>query len=163
MLEYFTYKKVKKHQAEKKARQSQDATPIESPYTAPTGTAVHTKPAKPAPVLSPEDEKFLDSIVGEDEGERPVLPARPTSGLPEAGDATGNKSQLVVHEGGAKEEDAGIVGGIKQRLGKGKGKEVEVEGEEKDKEAKKTNRFSFLQRTFTKKASCLISILARHC
>lgn len=70
----------------------------------------------------------------------------------EAGDATGNKSQLVVHDGNTeKEAEGGIASGIKHRLGKGKGKEVEVEGEEKDKDAKKANRLSFLQRTFTKK------------
>lgn len=155
MLEYFTYKKVKKHQAEKKARESQTATPVESPYTAPTGTAV---PIKPAPVLSPEDERFLDSIVGDEEGNRPALPTRPLSGLVETGDATGNKSQVVLHGEGEKVEDEGIVSGLKHRIvGKGKGKEVETEAsvEDKDKEAKKTNagRLSFLQRTFTKKVS----------
>jgi len=156
MLEYFTYKKVKKHQAEKKARESQTTTPLESPYVAPKGTAVHSKPA---PVLSREDERFLDSIVGDNEGERPVLPLRPTSGLAEAGDATGNKSQVVVHDGRTStNEDEGIAAGLKHRIGKGKGKEVEVEGDEKDKETKKGSRFSFIQRTFTKKV-CSTSLL----
>ena len=74
MLEYFTYKKVKKHQAEKKAE-----TKVQSP------------------ILNEEDEHFLSRIISE-EGPRPALPTRPHGLGPVAGDDTANRSQLVVHD-----------------------------------------------------------------
>jgi len=73
MLEYFTYKKVKKHQAEKKPTKVQ------------------------SPILNEEDEHFLSRIIS-DEGPRPALPARPHGLGPVSGDTTANQSQLVVHD-----------------------------------------------------------------
>lgn len=55
MLEYFTYKKIKKHQAEKKAE-------------------AHIK----SPLITEEDEHFLTRIVSA-EGTPPPLPERPRS------------------------------------------------------------------------------------
>ena len=71
MLEYFTYKKVKKHQAEKKAE-----TQVQSP------------------LLNEDDENFLERIVSA-EGTPPPLPDRPHILVPEAGDSTGGVSQSV--------------------------------------------------------------------
>lgn len=116
MLEYFTYKKLKKHQAEKKGKAS-----------------APTTPSVPAPVITAEDEHFLERIISA-EGPPPPLPERPRhEELPEAGDSTGNAAQVVVHD----------------KKDKGKGKENE-------RPAVKTNRFSFLHRNGTKKVSYFI-------
>ena len=112
MLEYFAHKKVKKHQAEKRARE-------------PSQTRTAT------PVLSVEDESFLQRIVSE--GTPPPLPERPIILNPEIGDGTGNGMQ------------------VESLKGKGKGKEIESEGE---KERKKTHRFSAL---FTKKKEGVVA------
>ena len=114
MLEYFSYKKIKKHQAEKKAE-----------------TGVQT------PILNKEDENFLERVISA-EGTPPPLPERPHGVGPEAGDSTGNDSQMVAHNGGPFDE---------KHKDKGKGKE-----NEKPKDTKKSNRFSFLSRAGTKKA-----------
>jgi hypothetical protein len=116
MLEYFTYKKVKKHQAEKRAQAQ-----VQSP------------------LISEEDENFLERIVSA-EGTPPPLPERPAGLGPEAGDSTGNNSQMVAHNGGPVDEK-------NKEKSKGKGKE-----KDKPKDAKKSNRFSFLSRSGTKKA-----------
>ncbi|KAH8667506.1 hypothetical protein BGZ60DRAFT_377549 [Tricladium varicosporioides] len=76
MLEYFTYKKVKKHQAERKGKEA----------------VVKTPP----PLLDEDDERFLERIVSP-ENTPPPLPTRPTD-LSEAGDTMGNASQMVRHE-----------------------------------------------------------------
>lgn len=110
MLEYFTYKKYKKHQGEKKG-------------STPSTPSAH--PTAPKPVLTAEDEHFLERIVSA-EGTPPPLPERPRhEGLPEAGNSEGNEAQMVVSDK------------------KGKGKETEKKG--------KTGRFSFLNRSGTKK------------
>jgi hypothetical protein len=114
MLEYFTYKKVKKHQAEKRAQAETQS-----------------------PLLDDEDERFLTRIVSA-EGTPPPLPERPHGLGVEAGDSAGNASQMVVHDG---RED----GHHHDHKDKGK-----VREEEKP-EAKKSNRFSFLRRSSTKK------------
>lgn len=147
MLEYFSYKKVKKHQAEKKARNSQPSSP------AVTTPAVATPiVAAPAPVLSKEDEHFLHRVVS-DEGERPPLPTRPSQ-LPEAGDSTNNQSQMTVHDGRIDTEPEHEHAHRHGRRHSSKGKERELEADKVDeKDAKKGNRMSFLQRTFTKKVS----------
>lgn len=124
MLEYFTYKKVKKHQAEKRAHEQTQA-----------------------PVLDEEDERFLTRIVSA-EGTPPPLPERPHRLGIEAGDPTGNTSQMIVHEGGEEEPDRHR---DHHHEDKGKGRE----DEKPDKEAKKVNRFSFLLRRGTKKVSWL--------
>jgi len=115
MLEYFTYKKVKKHQAEKRAEAN-----------------VQT------PILNEEDENFLERVISA-EGTPPPLPERPHILGPEAGDSTGNNSQMVEHNSGPVDE---------KLKDKGKGKEKE---NERPKDAKKSNRFSFLMRSGTKK------------
>jgi len=127
MLEYFTYKKVKKHQAEKK---------VHTPAQVRTPT-----PQGPSPLLNDEDENFLERIVSA-EGTPPPLPSRPMGWAPgvgiEAGDSTGNQSQMVVHNGnGTMHEN--------NRNHKGKGRET-IDGE------KKPGRFaSFLAKTGPKK------------
>ncbi|KAG4423847.1 hypothetical protein IFR04_002992 [Cadophora malorum] len=118
MMEYFAYKKVKKHQAEKKAAEG-----------------------KQSPLLDEKDETFLRRVISA-EGTPPPLPARPQD-LAEAGNFSGNASQMVVHDGNtvAEEEHRRSL----KDKGKGKEKEhVEVE-------AKKPGRFSFLSRVGTKK------------
>ena len=52
MLEYFTYKKVKKHKAEKAAREAAD------------------------PVIAPDDESFLENLIANDDAPAPPLPPR---------------------------------------------------------------------------------------
>ena len=116
MLEYFTYKKAKKHQAEKRAQAQAQS-----------------------PLLDEEDENFLQRIVSA-EGTPPPLPERPNSVEPEARDSTGNNSQMVEHNGAP-------VAAAETKQDKGKGKEKENE------KPKKSNRFSFLSRSGTKKAS----------
>ena len=124
MLEYFSYKKVKKHQAEKRAQAQ-----VQSP------------------LLTEEDENFLERIVSA-EGTPPPLPDRPQSLGPEAGDSTGNNSQLVARNGEP----------VDKKLDKGKGKETE-----KPKDAKKSNRFSFLARSGTKKVRMNPLLNAKQC
>ena len=73
MLEYFTYKKVKKHQAEKKAE-------------------AHIQ----SPLITEEDENFLTRIVSA-EGTPPPLPERPRSTeVPERVDNRGDGHLAVA-------------------------------------------------------------------
>lgn len=128
MLEYFSYKKLKKHQEEKKASEGEQTKKKE------------TKVQTPPPILNAEDEAFLERIAALSEGPPPPLPTRPTFGE-EAGDHTNNASQVVVHDG---RED------LHKSEGKGKGKETEADG-------KKENKFTgFIGRTFSKRV-CLRS------
>jgi len=123
MLEYFTYKKVKKHQEEKKA----------------SGKEKETMVKTPPPVLNDEDEQFLTRIVSA-EGTPPPLPTRPTFGA-EAGDSTGNDAQIVVHDGREDHRRDSV-----KSVDKGKGKDKDHA------EEKKENKFTgFLGRTFTKR------------
>ncbi|KAH6716036.1 hypothetical protein BKA61DRAFT_602397 [Leptodontidium sp. MPI-SDFR-AT-0119] len=122
MMEYFAYKKVKKHQAEKKAAAVQQS-----------------------PLLDEKDESFLRRVISA-EGTPPPLPARP-HGLPEAGDFTGNASQMVVHDGNTVAEEEGHRRSSKDK-GKGKEKENEKSAET---DGKKHGRFAFLSRVGTKK------------
>jgi len=80
MLEYFTYKKVKKHQADKEHSRRPE-------------TRVQERP-----VISEEDEHFLARIISA-EGTPPALPERPHGLGPLAGDETGNRSQVTVFDG----------------------------------------------------------------
>ncbi|RDW64075.1 hypothetical protein BP5796_10577 [Coleophoma crateriformis] len=122
MMEYFAYKKVKKHQAEKRAE-----------------AGVQT------PIITDEDEHYLERIMSA-EGTPPPLPARPSAidnGV--AGDSTGNKLQMVVHDGEAESEK-------EKEKAKAKGKSKEnVKGKDKESDTK-GGKLAFLQRTFTKKA-----------
>lgn len=82
MLEYFTYKKVKKHQAEKRAQAQ-----VQSP------------------LLTEEDENFLERIVSA-EGTPPPLPDRPSGVESEAGDSTADNSHTVADGEGPAAETA---------------------------------------------------------
>ena len=99
MMEYFTYKKVKKHQAEKRAEEGEQT-----------------------PIISEEDEHFLTRVISA-EGTPPPLPERPHFG-PEAGDSTNNQAQMVVHDGNGTTEHAVEKQATKENH-KGKGKENE--------------------------------------
>ncbi|KAI6716648.1 hypothetical protein JHW43_000760 [Diplocarpon mali] len=122
MMEYFTYKKIKKHQAEKKAQAGLQS-----------------------PLLNAEDENFLERIVSA-EGTPPPLPQRPLELGAEAGDSTGNAAQVVVHDRNITAEE----GQRRRSKDKGKSKENETETSA-GKDAKKPGRFSFLHRSGTKK------------
>ncbi|KAG9231690.1 hypothetical protein BJ875DRAFT_468726 [Amylocarpus encephaloides] len=127
MLEYFTYKKVKKHQHEKKPR----------------GKGRETLVQTPPPLLNEEDERFLERIMSA-EGTPPPLPARPTLGA-EAGDVTGNVSQMVVHDKeGPNKHHHHHHHSNSEDIGKGR--------EGKPADSKKENTFAgFLGRKFTKR------------
>lgn len=120
MLEYFTYKNIKKHRDDKRAE-----------------IQVQT------PLLNDEDEHFLERIVSA-ESTPPPLPERPHGLGPEAGDPTGNTSQMVVHDGEAQAQEENI---LPDKKGKGKEKE-HTRTAEKDK--KKASRFSFLRKASKK-------------
>lgn len=144
MLEYFSYKKLKKHQAEKKASTPSTPSHIEKHHSTPSSP-------EPTPLLTDEDEHFLQRVVSA-EGTPPPLPDRPLGWMPEAGDSTSNDAQMVVHDGnGTAAEHAKE--GHEKKQDKGKGKENE---KAQDKSAKKIGRFSFLARSGTKKVSSKI-------
>lgn len=143
MLEYFTYKKVKKHRDEKKA--STPSTP--APKVTTPGTP------EPGPLLKEEDENFLQRVISA-EGTPPPLPDRPMGWMPEAGDSTANNAQMVVHNG----NEVATESKEKSKQDKGKGKKDE---KTEDKSAKKS-RFSFLTRSGTKKASFPLSARPLH-
>ncbi|KAI9650712.1 hypothetical protein NHQ30_000734 [Ciborinia camelliae] len=163
MLEYFTYKKVKKHQANKKERASNSNTPLASPSPAsPTTSRPHPlatvktpsaefRRGPASPILNEEDEYFLHRFISA-EGtppplpqRRPTLPLRPSQGGiegvgmgNEAGEWRDNELQMILRED--------IDG---KAAGKGKGKMGERDekiDENTEKAAKKWKRFSFLHR-----------------
>ena len=143
MLEYFTYKKAKKHQTEKRARE-------------------HTQ----SPLINEEDEHFLKRVVSA-EGTPPPLPERRQHGeWVETGDSTNNESQMVVHDGNEngqraqtaeerEEEDLNAAIAASLADGKHHHKKDKGKGKENEKDGKKSNRFSFLAHSLTKKASFL--------
>ncbi|KAI9752297.1 MAG: hypothetical protein M4579_005681 [Chaenotheca gracillima] len=129
MLEYFTYKKVKKHQEEKKQKQRSE-------------------------VLTPDDEQFLQRIISE-EGPPPPLPERPIR--PEAGDPSQNALQLVLYDDGDSEiSDSDVSEIIDETRDKGApGASAEREMSRgntsvDDGADKKKSRWSFLQRAGSK-------------
>ncbi|KAI9678761.1 MAG: hypothetical protein M1817_005818 [Caeruleum heppii] len=125
MLDYFQNKKTKKHQADGQVK-------------------------SPSPVLSPTDEQFLERIVEAASETPPPLPARPF--LLETGNPAGNDQQLVLREPSPDDETSREAPvevespDTKEVKRKGKGKE-----KIKDTLHKKSNRWSFLQRSGTKK------------
>ena len=126
MLEYFTYKKAKKHQ--EKAHKSEE------------------------PVLNKDDEDFLHRITSQVEGTPPALPDRPQD-LPISGDSQGNNAQLVLAEEARSiplpetpDVETTPSATTEEAHDKDKGK-----GKEKEKKDKK-NRWSFL-RKYSKKAT----------
>ncbi|KAL5348973.1 hypothetical protein ACLOAV_006399 [Pseudogymnoascus australis] len=95
MLEYFTYKKVKKRQAEKKAREDAQTPPLK-------------------PVLSADDEWFIEHLVSE--GTPPPLPKRPTASDREILDEDEDAPQLErsISKGKNKENAKGPAEKIKK-------------------------------------------------
>lgn len=131
MLEYFAYKKAKKHQAEKQAEAQ-----VQSP------------------VLTEEDENFLERIVSA-EGTPPALPERPITPNPklperlivlnpEAGNPTDNDEQMVVYDEAGTKANTKAEAKAERKAEKKKGKGKETVS---DKDKKKSNRFSFLHRS----------------
>ncbi|CAG8958571.1 hypothetical protein HYFRA_00009888 [Hymenoscyphus fraxineus] len=142
MLEYFSYKKIKKHQEAKKAKSpaGTGSGEVEEIKKEAKHKAKESKVQTPPPILSEEDEAFLERIAALSEGPPPPLPTRPTFGE-EAGDATNNAGQMVVHDGREDLQKS-------ESKDKGKGKEKEKEAAE----AKKENKFTgFIGRTFSKR------------
>ncbi|TGO09585.1 hypothetical protein BTUL_0160g00010 [Botrytis tulipae] len=173
MLEYFTYKKVKKHNADKKDRVSNSNTPLASPT--PASPTTSSKPrhlntvknpsadlgrGRASPILNEEDEYFLHRFISA-EGtppplpqRKPTLPARPSErgneGITmgdEAGEWRNNELQMILRE----DEDGEGVEKENETQAQGKGKEKIGEGGEKiddntEKVAKKWKRLSFLHR-----------------
>lgn len=88
MLEYFTYKKVKKHNAQKKAKQEAENAKAETDgsTTADNVNNATTKllkgkerddgSGKVDVVLHPEDERFIEDLLAEHDGPAPPLPPR---------------------------------------------------------------------------------------
>jgi hypothetical protein len=147
MLEYFTYKKIKKNQEKKLASQS---------------------PQPQTPVLSSHDEEFLQRILSE-EGPAPVLPPRyEQSHLKPmgdhkhvilAGETEGNKAQMVVADPANAEvmtpqpgDEAGDHLEREMTEEKGKGKQKEGEPDKKTQTKNKLGAAgAFLGRTFSKR------------
>ncbi|MCJ1250979.1 hypothetical protein MMC30_008209 [Trapelia coarctata] len=109
-----------------------------------------------APVLTDEDEAFLQRIASE--GTPPPLPSRPRpQSLPEAGSTSGNDAQIVLMHGAqdiplpdvpdTPDEISREIGFEGEDSGKGKGKETEKETpKEKDHDGKGRKVWSFLRR-----------------
>ena len=91
MLEYFAYKKVKQHRAEKAASASQPNSGRDSGRD--SGEKEERGSSTLKPVLTPEDEAFLRRLA--EEGAPPQLPERPIVFSNEAGASTGNDAQLT--------------------------------------------------------------------
>lgn len=120
MLEYFTYKKVKKHRTQKDERErlAKEAEPAKSPQpqgaSTPTGPTMVSKPAgQPlgTPLLTEQDEKFLERLTSpdgrlgddDDEGPPPPLPPRvPTPVFNWDSDAESAESQKLQGKGKGK-------------------------------------------------------------
>ncbi|QSZ31067.1 hypothetical protein DSL72_000628 [Monilinia vaccinii-corymbosi] len=165
MLEYFTYKKVKKHQVEKKARASSSNTPLASPNpdSATASSRLHplnlveTPSAEfrggAGPILNEEDECFLHRFISA-EGTPPPLPLRPSErGLAgmgamggEAGEWRDNELPMILREDGDGDAVPKEREGRKQGKGKGKMEEGERMDENSEKVAKKWKRLSFLHK-----------------
>jgi hypothetical protein len=150
MLEYFTYKKIKKHQTEKRASTPSTPNHVEKHHS------MLSSP-QPTPLLTEEDENFLQRVVSA-EGTPPPLPDRPLGWMSEAGDSTSNNAQMVIHDGNDTTAEH-TKNGNHTKQDKGKGKENE---KAQDKNAKKPGRFSFLTRSGTKKVNLQIPQLIYH-
>lgn len=128
MLEYFTYKKVKKNRAEKAGRErlSSEAEKAKSPgpeKSSSTPKIISKPQAAPfgTPLLDQEDERFLERITSanpsrlddEDEGPPPPLPPRvPTPVMTWDSDAESAKSQELKSgtdtKGKGKEKESAV-------------------------------------------------------
>ncbi|KAK8118599.1 uncharacterized protein PG998_003225 [Apiospora kogelbergensis] len=80
MLEYFTYKKVKKHQAEKAEKERAKSANEEARQAAPSPSPRIISEPVGTPLLREEDERFLERLTSpdpdDDEAVRPPLPPR---------------------------------------------------------------------------------------
>ena len=128
MLEYFTYKKVKKHQQEKHEHHHDDET---------------IQP--PTPILTPNDEAFLQRITSEDDPAA-SLSTRPLGSV--AGDTVGNEQQVALTGATESAEYGSDVRGVND-----KSSLRNLKGKATDPSQKRNSRFSFLQRSGTKKVS----------
>ncbi|KAI1877192.1 uncharacterized protein JN550_001264 [Neoarthrinium moseri] len=120
MLEYFTYKKVKKHRTEKAERERLASSPSAASPSAPPPTTIVSKPNDEpigTPLLNQEDERFLERITSpdssavgdngyDDENPPPLPPRVPTPMLSWDSDAESFKSQ----EAKAKDKGKGKAG-----------------------------------------------------
>ncbi|KAK9422382.1 hypothetical protein SUNI508_04738 [Seiridium unicorne] len=146
MLEYFTYKKVKKNRTEKAERERLEKEAEQSkspkPQEKQNPTTIISKPEEQpvgTPLLDPEDEKFLERITSpdasmlddEDEGTPPPLPPRvPTPVFTWDSDAESARSQELPSGQGTTDV-------------KGKGKSKETETTDADKKPA-NKRFSVI-------------------
>lgn len=99
MLEYFAYKKAKKHSDEKRAADR---------------TRSKTPPGTRLPVLSADDQEFFRHLTSDEPSDRPDLPGRPTdeafarqfepNAFLEAGNPAGNDQQLIIHQASVEDE-----------------------------------------------------------
>ncbi|KAI0599420.1 hypothetical protein F4775DRAFT_551320 [Biscogniauxia sp. FL1348] len=137
MLEYFTYKKVKKHRDQKAEKEQLAKDKAETPPLPKRPEAF----SEGAPVLDREDEKFLESLTqlgareDDDEETPPPLPPRiktPIFDLDSDSSSTASKEQEKEKEKGkGKEHDK-----VKEKE-KSKDKRTSIDG-------KPPNRFSFV-------------------
>lgn len=136
MLEYFTYKKVKKHKAEKEAQKAASASASKDEATVANTTATDLKhdasdisrasSMRTKPILKHEDERFIENLLSTTDDEpAPPLPSRDHLSVPE----------WHADWSSSDEETS------KTDKGKGKGKAKDVAPA---KEEKKTNRLSLL-------------------
>ncbi|KAJ8070353.1 hypothetical protein OCU04_000733 [Sclerotinia nivalis] len=173
MLEYLTYKKVKKHQAEKKGNASNSNTPLASPDLASPAASSRPRPLNTvrspsaelrkegaSPILNEEDEYFLHRFISAEETppplpqRRPTLPVRPSErriegrGMgDEAGEWRDNELQMILREDG--EGETVEKDKVDKVRGKGKGKtgnEGEKINDNTEKAANKWKRLSFLHK-----------------
>lgn len=79
MLEYFTYKKVKKHRAEKEAKKAAEQSKDETASGAakPGESSKSDLPATERPILHDDDERFIEELLSNaDDEQAPALPPR---------------------------------------------------------------------------------------
>lgn len=139
MLEYFTYKKVKKHKAQKAA---EAAAKEEAAGRADSSTPNDESTlGKPGPILKHDDEKFIQDLLSNTDQEAPPLPSRDHLAPPE------------WHADWSSEDESDEANPVK-----GKGKDTAADREvgnkvgDKATEEKKGNRLSMFFARHNKKA-----------
>ncbi|KAI1410846.1 hypothetical protein F5Y13DRAFT_166942 [Hypoxylon sp. FL1857] len=161
MLEFFTYKKIKKHREEKaekaekqrlekgKEKETEDSTktsPVVTPSESSSSPEIVLEKAEGMPILDQEDEKFLerltspsDSHIGDDDDDEtpPPLPPRVKTPVIELEDSDASSYA-------SKDESSDNKEGTKAD-GKGKDKEKEKDGKKDKHDAdRKPKRFSLI-------------------
>lgn len=122
MLEYFTYKKIKKHKAAKQAKEEEEKKKKNDVAKAPKTDGSETPPLPGRPILDRSDESFLESILSDD-GPAPPLPDRVT--VPELEWPSDDASSSYGRENEDGSKDA------KKEDKKGKGKEKQHKDDHK--------------------------------